>query len=101
MRYPQGLQGIIESERAIAPPASLAPLTLSLAKAVAERRKRLPEIAKDSASRVQYEGSIRRATELATMRAERDRLKGLLSRPGLSHPDVLRQRFSELESSLR
>ena len=100
MRYPYGLKGIIASERAVAPPASLA-LTLPLAKAVAERRRRLPEIAKASASRVQYEGSIRRATELATMRAERDRLKGLLSRPGVSHPDVLRQRFSELESSLR
>jgi len=100
MRYPYGLKGIIASERAIAPPASLA-LTLPLAKAVAERRKHLPEIAKAAASRVQYEGSIRRATELATVRAERDRLKGLLSRPGVSHPDVLRQRFSELESSLR
>ena len=69
---------------------------LDIAKKLEQRRKKLPELQQSMVSRIEYEAAIRRGHQNATLRAERDRLRGALSRLGTRHPQAVRDRYEEI-----
>ena len=73
---------------------------LELLKKLETRRRKLPEIQKAAQSRIAYGEGIRRAMDRDTMRAERDRIKGVLMRGGSAPPQVMRDRYDELSRHL-
>ena len=62
-------------------------------------RKRV-ELNRSMVSSIQYQADLRRQIERETMRAERDRIKGHLSKMGAWHPQVMRDRYQELQRAL-
>ena len=68
-----------------------------MAKKLAERRRKRPEIHRSMVSRIEYEADIRRGMTNANLRAERDRLAGALSRLGTRHPQAVRDRLEEIK----
>ena len=83
----------------LAPPEGQG-LTLPIAKALADRRRRQVEIVKAHHSSIEYEAGVRKAAELATMRGERDRIRGMLTRPAFRTTVALQARMEELERVL-
>ena len=69
---------------------------IDIAKKLEQRRRKKPEIHQSMVSRIEYEAAIRRGQANATFRAERDRLRGALSRLGTRHPQAVRDRYNEL-----
>ena len=69
---------------------------LDIALELEKRRRKRPEIHQSMVSRIEYQAAIRRGHEFATLRAERDRLKGALSRLGTRHPQAVRDRYDEI-----
>ena len=69
---------------------------LDIAKKLEERRRRRPEIHQSMVSRIEYQAAIRRGHMNTNLRAERDRLRGALSRIGTRHPQSARDRYNEL-----
>ena len=75
-------------------------LTLPLAMALADRRRRQVDIVKAHQSNIEYEAGVRKAAELATLRGERDRIRGMLTRPAFRTTVALQARMQELERVL-
>ena len=73
---------------------------LTVLKQLEARRRKLPEISKQAQSRIEYGAGIRRAMDRETMRAEHDRIRGVLARGGIGPPQVMRDRYDELSRHL-
>ena len=73
---------------------------LELLKKLEQRRRKMPEIQKQSQSRIEYQAGIRRAMDRESMRAEHSRIKGVLSRAGVAPPAIMRARYEELSLHL-
>ena len=65
-----------------------------------QRRRKRVEINKSMVSSIQYQADLRRIIEVATMRAERDKIRGHLSKVGAWQPHVMRDRYRELQKAL-
>ena len=63
-------------------------------------KKKMPEIQKQAQSRIEYQAGIRRAMDRETMRAEHDRIRGVLMRGGIGPPQIMRDRYDELSRHL-
>ena len=73
---------------------------LEILKKLERRRRRAVEINRSMVSSIQYQADIRRQIEAETMRAERARIQGQLSKAGAWHPQVMRDRYDELTKAL-
>ena len=96
-------QNPLPAERFLEGPAAPPPgagQSLDVLKALAQRRTRAPELQQAQHARVEYKAGWRRTAEMAMMRAERERLRVMLDKPGLWHPAVLRQRYEDLQKRL-
>ena len=96
-------QNPLPAERFLEGPAAPPPgagQSLDVLKALAQRRARAPELQQAHHARVEYEAGWRRTAEMAMLRAERERLRVMLDKPGLRHPVVLRQRYEDLQKRL-
>ena len=65
-----------------------------------QRRRKRVEINKSMVSSIQYQAELRRNVEVAQMRSEKDKIKGHLSKVGAWHPQVMRDRYRELQKAL-
>ena len=65
-----------------------------------QRRSKRVEINKSMVSLIQYQADLRRNIEVAEMIGERDKIKGHLSKVGAWHPQVMRDRYRELQKAL-
>ena len=65
-----------------------------------QRRRKRVEINKSMVSSIQYQAELRRNVEVAQMIGERDMIKGHLSKVGAWHPQVMRDRYRELQKAL-
>ena len=73
---------------------------LELLKKLEQRRRKMPEIQKQAQSRIDYQAGTGRAMDRETMRAEHDRIRGVLARGGIGPPQVMRDRYDELSRHL-
>ena len=73
---------------------------LDIWKRLHKRRRKQVENARSMHSLIQYQADLRRSIEVATMRAEQDRIRGHLSKMGAWHPQVMRDRYAELQRAL-
>ena len=76
------------------------PVHLDIWKKLQKWHRKRVEIQKSMHSLIQYQADLRRSIEVATMRAERDKIKGHLSKMGAWHPQVMRDRYAELQRAL-
>ena len=74
---------------------------LDIRKALEKRRRKRVEINRSMVSSIQYQADVRRQMDRDIMRAEHTRLKGLLSRLGVSNPHIMRDRYEQLTAALR
>ncbi len=65
-----------------------------------QRRRKRVEINRSMVSSIQYQADLRRNIEVAQMIGERDKIKGHLSKVGAWHPQVMRDRYRELQKAL-
>ena len=65
-----------------------------------QRRRKRVEINRSMVSSIQYQAELRRNIEVAQMTGERDKIKGHLSKVGAWHPQVMRDRYRELQKAL-
>ena len=65
-----------------------------------QRRRKRVEINKSMVDSIRYQADLRRNIEVAQMRAQKDMIKGHLSKVGAWHPQVMRDRYRELQKAL-
>ena len=65
-----------------------------------QRRRKRVEINKSMVDSIRYQAELRRNIEVATMRAEKTKIQGHLSKVGAWHPQVMRDRYRELQKAL-
>ena len=65
-----------------------------------QRRRKRVEINKSMIDSIRHQADLRRNIEVATMRAQKDMIKGHLSKVGAWHPQVMRDRYRELQKAL-
>ena len=65
-----------------------------------QRRRKRVEINKSMVDSIRYQADLRRNIEVAQMRGEKDKIKGHLSKVGAWHPQVMRDRYRELQKAL-
>ena len=65
-----------------------------------QRRRKRVEINKSMVDSIRYQAELRRNIEVAQMRGEKDKIKGHLSKVGAWHPQVMRDRYRELQKAL-
>ena len=73
---------------------------LDIWKRLHKRHRKRVEIHKTMQSSIEYQAALRRSIEIATMRGERDKIKGHLSKMGAWHPQIMRDRYAELQRAL-
>ena len=73
---------------------------LEILKKLEKRRRRKVEINKSRVSAIQYHADLRKNIEREQNRAERDRIKGHLSKVGTWQPQIMRDRYNELQRVL-
>ena len=76
------------------------PVHLDIWKRLHKRHRKRVEIQKSMHSLIQYQADLRQSIAVAQMRAERDRIRGHLSKFGAWHPQVMRDRYAELQRAL-
>ena len=76
------------------------PERLDIWAALHKRSKRKVEINRSHVSSILYQGALRRQAELATMRAERQRILGHMTRWGTWRPESMRLRQELLNAAL-
>ena len=69
---------------------------LAILKNLEKRRRNAVELNRSMVSSIQYQAAVRRAIDMATMRAEHTRIRGQLSKVGAWHPQSMRDRYEEL-----
>ena len=69
-------------------------------KQLEKRRRKKVQINKSMVDSIQYHAQMRANIDRENMRAERDRLQGLLSKTNLAMPMLIRHRYEELEKAL-
>ena len=69
---------------------------LALLKKLEKRRRNAVELDRSMVSSIQYQAAVRRAIDMATMRAEHTKIRGQLSKVGAWHPQIMRDRYEEL-----
>ena len=69
-------------------------------KQLEKRRRKKVQINKSMVDSIQYHAAMRASIDRENMRAERDRLQGLLSKTNLAMPMLIRHRYEELEKAL-
>ena len=65
-----------------------------------QRRRKRVEINKSMVDSIQHQANLRRNIEVAQMRAEKDKIQGHLSKVCAWHPQVMRDRYRELQKAL-
>ena len=75
-------------------------VTLDIWQRLRKRQRKKVEIQKSMHSLIQYQADLRRSVEIATMRAERDKIKGHMSKMGAWVPQVMRDRYAAIQSAL-
>ena len=65
-----------------------------------QRRRKRVEINKSMVDSIRYQAELRMNIERAQMRGEKDKIKGHLSKVGAWHPQVMRDRYRELQKAL-
>ena len=73
---------------------------LEVLKQLEKRRRKKVQINKSMVDSIQYHAQMRANIDRENMRAERDRLQGLLSKTNLAMPMLIRHRYEELEKAL-
>ena len=69
-------------------------------KQLEKRRRKKVQINKSMVDSIQYHAQMRANIDQENARAERDRLKGLLSKTNLAMPMLIRHRYEELEKAI-
>ena len=69
-------------------------------KQLEKRRRKKVQINKSMVDSIQYHAQMRANIDRENMRAEKDRLQGLLSKTNLAMPMLIRHRYEELEKAL-
>ena len=69
---------------------------LAILKKLEKRRRNAVELNRSTVSSSQYQAAVRRAIDMATMRAEHTKIRGQLSKVGAWHPQIMRDRYEEL-----
>ena len=65
-----------------------------------QRRRKRVENNRYTHSMIQYQADLRRQIEVAQWVGERDKIKSHLSKVGAWHPQVMRDRYAELQRAL-
>ena len=73
---------------------------LEILKQLERRRRRKVEINKSMVDNIRYHADIRANIDREMMRVEKHRIQGLLQKPNVSHPMLLRHRYEELKKAL-
>ena len=73
---------------------------LEILKQLEKRRRKKVQINKSMVDSIQYHAQMRANIDRENMRAEKDRLQGLLSKTNLAMPMLIRHRYEELEKAL-
>ena len=73
---------------------------LEILKQLERRRRRKVEINKSMVDNIKYHADMRASVDREVMRAEKHRIQGLLQKPNVSHPMLLRHRYEELTKAL-
>ena len=73
---------------------------LEILKQLERRRRRKVEINKSMVDNIKYHADMRASVNREAMRAEKHRIQGLLQKPNVSHPMLLRHRYEELTKAL-
>jgi hypothetical protein len=74
--------------------------TLDILKRLERRRKKRVEINKSMTGSILYQADLRKQIDREQMRAERDKIKGHMSRMGSWQPHIMRVRYAELQAAL-
>ena len=74
--------------------------TLEILKRLERRRKKRVENNRNMVGSVLYQADLRKQIDRAQMRAERDRIKGHISKMGAWNPQIMRERYAELQRAL-
>ena len=75
-------------------------MKLDVLKELKKRRRRKVEINKSMVDNIKYHADMRASVDREVMRAEKHRIHGLLQKPNVSHPMLLRHRYEELTKAL-
>ena len=75
-------------------------MKLDVLKQLERRRRRKVEINKSMVDNIRYHADIRANMDREVMRAEKHRIQGLLQKPNVSHPMLLRHRYEELTKAI-
>ena len=73
---------------------------LEILKQLERRRRRRVEINKSMVDNIKYHADMRASVDREVQRAEKHRIQGLLQKPNVSHPMLLRHRYEELTKAL-
>ena len=73
---------------------------LEILKQLERRRRRKVVINKSMVDNIKYHADLRASVDREVMRAEKHRIQGLLQKPNVSHPMLLRHRYEELTKAL-
>ena len=73
---------------------------LDIWKRLQKRHRKRVEIQKSMHSLIQYQADLRRSIEVATMKSEKDRIRGHMSKMGAWVPQVVRDRYAEIQRAL-
>ena len=73
---------------------------LEILKQLERRQRRKVEINKSMVDNMKYHADLGASVDREVMRAEKHRIQGLLQKPNVSHPMLLRHRCEELTRAL-
>ena len=73
---------------------------LEILKQLERRRRRKVEINKSMVDNIKYHADMRASVDREVMKAEKHRIQGLLQKPNVSHPMLLRHQDEELTKAL-
>ena len=73
---------------------------LEILKQLERRRRRKVEINKSMVDNIKYHADMRASVDREVMKAEKHRIQGLLQKPNVSHPMLLRHRYEKLTKAL-
>ena len=73
---------------------------VEILKQLEKRRRKKVQINKSMVDSIQYHAAMRASIDRENMRAERNRLQGLLGKTNLAMPMLIRHRYEELEKAL-
>ena len=73
---------------------------LEILKQLEKRRRKKVEIQKSMVDNIQYHANMRASIDREVMRAEKDRIQGMLQKPNISNPMLMRHRYEELKKAL-